>query len=156
MKFNEIFNRLENDIKNRYGQMVADWFLNTFYDYEIKYLDTAFIRLFKANMMTYHFELLKFQKLLANNTFWRLGTTADIQNDTTNNGDAESNNSYSGYNVESDFAKNKTTQSSTSNMKTTSFTVNETDEYIKLYSFDFDNLANSIFRNFSNLFLTIL
>lgn len=157
MLFNEIYNDTPSDlfsyVVNKYGSTIAEWFSLKFKNYELLYDQDRFIDLFKSSLIENHIELLKIKKLMDQQEMWALGNVVDSTTDMSNTSNSSGTQSYQGYNVEGDFSKNTAEGISVSNSTAKSNSINNTDEFNKLISFDYSVLLDKIYDKFVVLFL---
>lgn len=141
---------------NTYGAGVAEWFYYRFKNYELLYDEETFRDLWRATLIESHLELIKLKEYFEINKLWELGNTVEstsyMQSDATSTGTQ----SYQGYNVEGDFSKNST--SGNQNAKTDGKTksINITDEYNKILSFDYTRILDKIYNKFVVLFVLVI
>lgn len=158
MLFKDIYNKqtqsqLFLSVKNKYGDIIADWFYFRFKNFELLYEQETFIDLFNATLFENHLELLKIKKLMTLQEQWELGNIVESTTEMTTDSTGDSTQSYQGFNVEGDFSKNSSAGKTTGNTTATSNAINLTDEYNKLISFDYSVLLDKIFSKFIVLFV---
>lgn len=159
MQFKEIYNSTPTDLFTKmvmsYGSKVAEWFYLKFKNFELMYLEEDFIDQFNATVLESHLELLKLKKLLDQQESFELGNkaTSNVTSDTTATND--STNSYSGYNVEGDFAKTNLNSTGINTTDSTSLSINLLDENMKLFDFNFSEITKNIWSRFIVLFVLI-
>lgn len=140
-------------VDNTYGTTIGLWFLQRFGNFELLYEESTFTDLFLATLTENHIELLKIKKLMELNEMWVLGNSVDSTTDMTTTSNSNGTQSYSGYNVEGDFTKNTADSSSNGNTTAKSSSINNTDEFNKLISFDYSKLLDAIYDKFVVLFV---
>ena len=159
MQFKEIYNSKPTDLFSKmlmsYGSKVAEWFYLKFKNFELMYQQEEFIDLFNALVIESHIELLKLKKLLDQQESFELGNkaTSNVTSDT--NATNDSTNSYSGYNVEGDFAKTNLNSTGRNTTDSTSLSINLLDENMKLFDFNFSEITKNIWSRFIVLFVLI-
>lgn len=159
MQFKEIYNStptpLFTKMETSYGSKVAEWFYLKFKNFELMYLEDDFIDLFNSLIFENHLELLKFKKLLDQQDFFELGNkaTSNVISDTTATND--STNSYAGFNVEGDFTKTNLSSVGKNTTDSTSLSINQLDENMKLFDFNFSQITKNIWDKFIVLFVLI-
>lgn len=159
MQFKEIYNSTPTDLFSKmvtsYGSKVAQWFYLKFKNFELMYLEEDFIDHFNATVIESHLELLKLKKLLDQQESFELGNkaTSKVTSDTSATND--STNSYSGYNVEGDFAKTNLNSTGNNTTDSTSVSINLLDENMKLFDFNFSEITKNIWSRFIVLFVLI-
>lgn len=160
MFFKEIYNKITGqqtqmylNVKNLYGDKIADWFYNRFANFELLYEPNVFGDLFSATLFENHLELLKIKKLMTLQDQWELGNIVESTTDMTTDSSGDSTQSYQGFNVEGDFSKNSSAGKTTGKTTATSSAINLTDEYNKLISFDYSTLLDKVYSKFVVLFV---
>lgn len=136
-----------------YGVKIADWFYLRFKNFELLYDEETFIDMWNALIIENHIELLKIKKIIEQQEMWAIGNIATSSSDMTSTNNSNATQSYQGFNVEGEFAKNTTDGTSTGNTTANSTAINHTDEFNKLISFDYSTLLDKIYSKFVVLFV---
>lgn len=159
MLFSEFFvsgNANYETIKSKYGDDVLSWFVNRFANFELMYESNAFQRLFESTRFECHIELLKLKKFFAVSEMWAIGSTVESTATNSTNATSDANQSYSGFNVEGDFQKTNSTGKTDSNTTANTTSINNTEEFNKLLSFDYTKIMDAIFSKFVQLFIIMV
>lgn len=156
MLFKDFYEQnLKAIVVGRYGESVANWFLNQFGEYELLFKPQQATNLFKAYLMELHVHLLNFKKYLELEEIWTFGTTSKSQTSTNSSLNNESSDSYQGYNVTGEFSKNTSSGSSTNSANSQIETANLNDENLKLLSAELPSLTKIIYNKFVTLFILL-
>lgn len=156
MLFKEFYEQsLKSVVVARYGESVANWFLNQFGEYELLFKPEQATNLFKAYLMEMHIQLLNFKKYLELEQIWTFGTTSTSTTSTNSSLNNESSDSYQGYNVNGEFSKNTSTGTSTNSANSQIQTANLNDENLKLLSAELPSLTKIIYNKFVTLFILL-
>lgn len=156
MLFKEFYEQnLKAVVVARYGESVANWFLNQFGEYELLFKPEQATNLFKAYLMELHIHLLNFKKYLELSEMWTFGTTSTSTTSTNSSLNNESSDSYQGYNVNGEFSKNTSSGNSTNSANSQIQTANLNDENLKLLSAELPSLTKIIYNKFVTLFILL-
>ena len=160
MLFREIYSKnkspLYADVYTRYGEKIADWFYFRFKNYELLYDGETFTEFWTAMINESHLELLKVKEYFEIKKVWELGNFVESNSYMELDASSSGTQSYQGYNVEGDFSKNTTTGKQNANTIGNTKSINITDEYNKILSFDYTRILDKIYNKFVVLFILVL
>lgn len=144
------------NVLSRYGVEVADWFYLRFRNYEMLYEIDYFVNLWNAMLNESHLELLKVKEYFEIKKVWELGNFVESNSYMESDASSSGTQSYQGYNVEGDFSKNTTSGKQNANTIGNTKSINITDEYNKILSFDYTRILDKIYNKFVVLFILVL
>lgn len=160
MLFREIYSKnkspLYAEVYTRYGETLADWFFSRFKNYELLYDGETFVDLFNSMINESHLELLKVKEYFEIKKVWELGNFVESNSYMESDASSSGTQSYQGYNVEGDFSKNTTAGKQNANTIGNTKSINITDEYNKILSFDYTRILDKIYNKFVVLFILVL
>lgn len=162
MLFKEIYNfkplwtDLYAYVNNRYGDSLAQWFYYRFKNYELLYDEETFNDLWRAMLNESHLELLKVKEYFEIKKVWELGNFVESNSYMESDASSSGTQSYQGYNVEGDFSKNTTAGKQNANTIGNTKSINITDEYNKILSFDYTRILDKIYNKFVVLFVLVI
>lgn len=160
MLFREIYSKnkspLYADVVTRYGETIADWFYKRFKNYELLYDGETFFDLFQTMINESHLELLKVKEYFEIKKVWELGNFVESNSYMESDANSSGTQSYQGYNVEGDFSKNTTSGKQNANTLGNTKSINITDEYNKMLSFDYTRILDKIYNKFVVLFVLVI
>lgn len=141
---------------NTYGKGVAEWFYYMFKNYELLYDEETFRDLWRAMLIESHLELIKLKEYFEIQKLWELGNLYESNTYMESGATTNGTQSYQGYNVEGDFSKNTTTGNQNAKTDGKTKSINITDEYNKILSFDYTRTLDKIYNKFVVLFVLML